>query len=174
MWCRSQEAIEVSKVLSHTACAYLALSTVRYSLGSSALALVVFTPFPINKPAWKKQTTPITLTDCTQEARDHRFYQWAQAACECRQRNSLQPGLSLPSQCHLALLRVTLAQDAVCWSQDRAFSAICHASTSWAVFWPSARHWTPTLSLLLKAIKDSAKLLITFWKKAVVKKYSFQ
>lgn len=132
--------------------------------------------FSNKQTSLKKQTTPITLPDCIQEARDHRFYQWTWAACACRQSNSLQPGLSLPSQCHLALLRVTLAQDVVCWSQDRACSAICHASTSWAAFWPSARHWTPTLSLslLLKAIKDSAKLLITFWKKAVVKKCSFK
>lgn len=85
-----------------------------------------------------------------------------------------QPGLSPPFWCLLALLSVTLAQDVARWSQDRACPAICYASASWALFWPKARLWTPTLSPSQKAIRDPAKLLITFWKKSVVKNWGFK
>lgn len=80
-----------------------------------------------------------------------------------------QPELSLPSWRLLALLSMTWAQDVARSSQDRACPAICYASASWALFWPKARLWTPTLSPSQKAIRDPAKLLITFWKKSVVK-----
>lgn len=110
--------------------------------------------FSNKQTSLRMQMTPIILTDCTQETRDHRFYQWTWAASvcrqsECRQSECLKPGLSLPFRCHLAPLSMTLAQDVAHWSQDRACPAMCYASTSWAAFWPNARHWTPTLSLSL-------------------------
>lgn len=119
--------------------------------------------FSNKQTSLKMHATPIILTDHPTQTRDPRFLSM-NVGSQC-----VQAGLSLPFRCHLAPLSMTLAQDVARWSQDRACPAICYASASWAVFWPKARHWTPTLSPSLKAIRDSAKLLITFWKKSVAK-----
>lgn len=107
MQCRSQDAVELSKTGSHAACAHLA-STVRCSLGSSALAIVVFTPFPINKPAWKCTRLQLLSEIAQGRAKIPAFISGCGQAVQAQEPQ--QPGLC-PFRCLLALLSTTRAQD---------------------------------------------------------------
>lgn len=162
MQCRSQDAVQLSKTPSCAACAYLALSTVRDS-GSHCLY-----SFSNKQTSLEMHTAPVTLTDRSAGTEDVRFYQWTWAASACGHRSSGSQGCPCLSVSP-GSVRVTLAQDAARWSQHRACPAMCYASASGALSWPKTRLWTPTLPPSQKAIRDPAKLLITFWKKSVVK-----
>lgn len=139
MQCRSQDAVGLSKTASHATCAHLALRTVGCSLGSAALALVVFTPFPINKPAWKCARLQLL----SQIAQEGAKILSMDVGRQCRH--------SSPSSQGCVSLSVSLGpaqhdmSTGCSWSGDTACAARCYTSASWALSWPKARLSTPTL-----------------------------
>lgn len=116
MQCRSQDAVQLSKTPSLAACAHLALSTVRSSLGSSGSRCLY--SFSNKQTSLEMHTPPITWTDRSTGTEDRRFYQWMWAGRACRHRSSSSQGSPFPLGL-LALLSRTRAQDVARWIWDR-------------------------------------------------------